>query len=83
MPASIGHTALFVLAPRKPKWNYVEPANGTTRVGFTPFDAGSLTLVAINKQREEYQHCYHHYRSHDGIGLETPISDYQQLMLVT
>jgi len=71
---------LFVLPPRKPKWNgCVERANGTTRYEFYPFYEGSLTVAAVNNCLAEYQHCYNHYRPHDGIGLETPMSYYQQL----
>ena len=72
---------LFVLPPRKPKWNgCVERANGTTRYEFYPFYEGSLTVAAVNKALADYQQYYNHYRPHDGIGLETPISYYQTLM---
>lgn len=72
---------LFVLPPRKPKWNgCVERANGTTRYEFYPFYQGALTVAAINRELETYQHYYNHYRPHDSIGLETPMSYYQQLM---
>ena len=75
---------LFVLPPRKPKWNgCVERANGTTRYEFYPFYEGSLTISAVNQKLEEYQCCYNHYRPHDGIGLDTPMSYYQQLMQAT
>ena len=72
---------LFVLPPRKPKWNgCVERANGTTRYEFYPFYEGALTIKAVNKEIEVYQQYYNHYRPHDGIDLETPMSYYQQLM---
>jgi len=72
---------LFVLPPRKPKWNgCVERANGTTRYEFYPFYDGALTIAAVNCGIEIYQHYYNHYRPHDGIGLETPMSYYQQLI---
>ena len=75
------HIPLFVLPPRKPKWNgCVERANGTTRYEFYPFYQGSTTVSAINKALSDYQHYYNHYRPHDGIGLETPMAYYQQLM---
>lgn len=72
---------LFVLPPRKPKWNgCVERANGTTRYEFYPFYGGALTIVAVNRKLDEYQQYYNHYRPHDGIGLETPMSYYQKLI---
>ena len=72
---------LFVLPPRKPKWNgCVERANGTTRYEFYPFYQGALTIKSINQKLEVYQDYYNHYRPHDGIGLETPMSYYRQLM---
>ena len=72
---------LFVLPPRKPKWNgCVERANGTTRYEFYPFYEGSLTLAAVNKALADYQQYYNHYRPHDGAGLATPISYYQKLI---
>ena len=72
---------LFVLPPRKPKWNgCVERANGTTRYEFYPFYEGSLTVAAVNKALADYQQYYNHYRPHDGVGLETPISYYQKLI---
>ena len=72
---------LFVLPPRKPKWNgCVERANGTTRYEFYPFYEGSLTVAAVNKALADYQQYYNHYRPHDGVGLETPISYYQKLL---
>lgn len=72
---------LFVLPPRKPKWNgCVERANGTTRYEFYPFYEGSLTIAGVNKALSIYQHYYNHYRPHDGVGLETPMSYYQQLI---
>ena len=75
------HLPLFVLPPRKPKWNgCVERANGTTRYEFYPFYEGALTIVVVNRGIEIYQHYYNHYRPHDGIGLETPMSYYQQLI---
>ena len=74
---------LFVLPPRKPKWNgCVERANGTTRYEFYPFYQGPTTVNSINKALNDYQHYYNHYRPHDGIGLETPIAYYQQLALI-
>ena len=58
---------LFVLPPRKPKWNgCVERANGTTGYEFYPFYEGSLTVAAVNKALADYQQYYHHYRPHDG-----------------
>ncbi len=75
---------LFVLPPRKPKWNgCVERANGTTRYEFYPFYEGALTIEAVNQEIEVYQQYYNHYRPHDGIGLETPMRYYQQLMQTT
>lgn len=72
---------LFVLPPRKPKWNgCVERANGTSRYEFYPFYQGALTVNAINQKLSEYQYYYNHYRPHDGIGLETPMDYYQQLI---
>lgn len=72
---------LFVLPPRKPKYNgCVERANGTTRYEFYPFYQGSLTVAAVNQELLKYQQYYNHYRPHDGIGLETPIRYYQTLM---
>jgi putative transposase len=72
---------LFVLPPRKPKWNgCVERANGTTRYELYPFYEGSLTIAGVNKALSIYQHYYNHYRQHDGVGLETPMSYYQQLI---
>lgn len=76
--------ALFVLPPRKPKCNgCVERANGTTRYEFYPFYEGALTLKAMNKELKIYQDYYNDYRPHDGVGLETPFSYYQQLMQAT
>jgi len=70
--------ALFVLPPRKPKWNgCVERANGTTRYEFYSFYEGALTLKAMNKELNVYQDYYNDYRPHDGIGLETPFGYYQ------
>ena len=67
--------------PRKPKWNgCVERANGTTRYDFYPFYTGALTIAAVNESLAEYQWYYNHYRPHDGVGLETPMGYYQQLM---
>jgi len=87
---------LFVLPPRKPKWKSlpreqrecfgygcVERANGTTRYEFYPFYEGALTIEAVNQEIEVYQQYYNHYRPHDGIGLETPMRYYQQLMQTT
>jgi putative transposase len=72
---------LFVLPPKSPKLNgCVERANGTSRYEFYPFYQGALTLKAINQKLSEYQHYYNHYRPHDGIGLETPMDYYQQLI---
>ncbi len=72
---------LFVLPPKKPQYNgCVERANGTTRYEFYPFYEGSLTLSAINRELDQYQHYYNHYRPHDGVGLKTPMSYYQQLV---
>ena len=72
---------LFVLPPRKPKWNgCVERANGTPRYEFYPFYEGALTIEAVNRKIEVYLQYYNHYRPHDGIGLETPMSYYRQLM---
>ena len=72
---------LFVLPPRKPKWNgCVERANGTTRYEFYPFYEGPLSIAAVNQKLGVYQDYYNHYRPHDGIGLETPMSYYRQLM---
>ena len=72
---------LFVLPPRKPKWNgCVERANGTTRYDFYPFYTGALTIAAVNESLAEYQWHYNHYRPHDGVGLETPMGYYQKLM---
>ena len=72
---------LFVLPPRKPKWNgCVERANGTTRYDFYPFYTGALTIAAVNESLAEYQWHYNHYRPHDGVGLETPMGYYQQLI---
>ena len=46
---------LFVLPPRKPKWNgCVERANGTTRYEFYPFYEGALTVAAVNKALADY-----------------------------
>ena len=74
------HIPLFVLPPRKPKWNgCVERANGTSRYEFYPFYQGATTTTAINKALQDYQHYYNHYRPHDAIGLQTPIAYYQQL----
>ncbi len=75
---------LFVLPPRKPEWNgCVERANGTTRYEFYPFYRGPLTVAAVNRQLETYQQHYNDYRPHDSIGLETPMSYYQQLSQAT
>lgn len=59
---------LYVLPPRKPKWNgCVERANGTTRYEFYPFYEGALTTTAVNRKLKECQHYYNHYRPHDGV----------------
>ncbi len=72
---------LFVLPPKKPKWNgCVERANGTTRYEFYPFYEGALTIASVNRKLEDYQYYYNHYRPHDGIGLDTPMSYYQKLV---
>ncbi len=71
---------LFVLPPRKPKWNgCVEQANGTTRYEFHPFYEGSLTVSALNIELEKYQWCYNHYRPHDSLDLMTPMAYYQHI----
>lgn len=72
---------LFVLPPRKPKWNgCVERANGTSRYEFYPFYQGSLTVAAVNRELAKYQWTYNHYRPHDSLALMTPMAYYQQLM---
>ena len=72
---------LFVLPPRKPKWNgCVERANGTSRYEFYPFYQGSLTVAALNRELRHYQWTYNHYRPHDSLDLMTPMAYYQQLM---
>ena len=71
---------LFVLPPRKPKWNgCVERANGTSRYEFYPFYQGSLTVAAVNRELSNYQWTYNHYRPHDALDLMTPMAYYQQL----
>ncbi|SMN01442.1 hypothetical protein SPONL_2027 [uncultured Candidatus Thioglobus sp.] len=40
------NTSLFILPPRKPKWNgCVERVKGTTRYEFYPFYEGALTIA--------------------------------------
>ena len=74
------NTDLFVLPPRKPKYNgCVERANGTSRAEFYNLYYGELTVKAINQALAEFQHDYNHYRPHDGIDLETPMAYYQRL----
>ena len=47
---------LYVLPPRKPKWNgCVERANGPGRYEFYPFYQGSLTVAAVNRELADYQ----------------------------
>lgn len=71
---------LFVLPPRKPKYNgCVERANGSSRAEFYNLYQGELTVKAINQALAHFQHHYNHYRPHDGIDLETPMDYYQQL----
>ena len=71
---------LYVLPPRKPKWNGgVERANGTRRYEFYPFYQGSLTVAAVNRELSIYQWTYNHYRPHDALALMTPMAYYQQL----
>lgn len=73
--------ALAVLPPKSPQLNgCVERANGTSRYEFYPFYQGPLTVKAINQELAQYQRQYNDYRPHDGIGLETPMSYYQQLV---
>ncbi len=51
--------SLFVLPPRKPKWNgCVERANGTTGYEFYPFYEGALTVAAVNQSLADYQQYY-------------------------
>ncbi|MCZ6804840.1 MAG: hypothetical protein O7D86_13160 [Proteobacteria bacterium] len=50
---------LYVLPPRKPKWNgCVERANCTSRDEFYPFYQGSLTVAAINRELSNYPWTY-------------------------
>lgn len=71
---------LFVLPPKKPQYNgCVERANGTSRYEFYPFYQGSLTIAALNRELENYQWTYNHYRPHDSLDLMTPMAYYQQL----
>ncbi|ORU91734.1 MAG: hypothetical protein A6F72_03080 [Cycloclasticus sp. symbiont of Poecilosclerida sp. N] len=47
--------SLFVLPPRKPKWNgCVERAKGTTRYEFYPVYEGALTIASVNQKLEQY-----------------------------
>ena len=75
------HIPLFVLPPRKPKWNgCAERAHDITRYEFYPFYQELTTVTTLNKALSDYKNYYNHYRPHDGIGLETPMAYYQQLM---
>lgn len=73
---------LFVLPPRKPKWNgCVERANGSSRYEFYPFYEGNLTVGAVNQELAKYQWCYNYYRPHDSLNLMTPMAYYEQITM--
>ena len=75
---------LYVLPPRKPKWNgCVERANGSSRYEFYPFYKGVLTAKAVNKELLHYLHTYNYYRPHDSLDLKTPIEYYHQISEAT
>ena len=43
--------------------------NATTRYECYAFYEGALTIAAVNRETEVYEHDYNDYRPHDGIGV--------------
>jgi len=74
--------ALFVLPPKSPKYNaHVERAHRTLREEFYGQYRHELTLHAINRALDAYQHHYCHHRPHGGKkqNFRTPMAYYQLL----
>ena len=70
--------ALFVLPPRKPKYNgVVERTNGITRDEFYGFYAGTYEARTVNIHLKKYQDRFNSYRPHQGLKYLTPMEYYE------
>ncbi len=70
---------LFAVSPRTPQLNgNVERANRTLRYEFYQFYQGILQLGELRKVLKDYLLIYNHFRPHQGLKQETPVSYYQQ-----
>lgn len=69
---------LFVLPPRKPKWNGgVERGNATIKYEFYAQYDGPPSLYHLQKRLQKFAHFYNCVRPHEGIGLLTPRRFYE------
>jgi len=70
---------LFVIPPRTPELNgHVERANRTLRYEFYQFYQGIPELGELRKSLKDYLRLYNHFRPHQALKQETPVSYYQQ-----
>lgn len=73
---------LFVLPPRKPKFNgQVERGNSTFRYEFYHLYRGILSIAAIRKELQEYVGFYNGYRPHQALNQEAPMTYYTRNFL--
>ena len=70
---------LFVIPPRTPELNgNVERANRTLRYEFYQFYQGIPELGELRKSLKDYLRLYNHFRPHQALKQETPVSYYKQ-----
>jgi len=70
--------ALFVLPPRKPKYNgTVERTNGITRNEFYWFYTNTYDTGTVNMHLKKYQDQFNTYRPHQGLQYLTPMEYYK------
>ena len=70
---------LFVIPPRTPELNgNVERANRTLRYEFYQFYQGIPELEELRRALKDYLRLYNHFRPHQALKQETPVSYYQQ-----
>jgi len=69
--------ALYVLPPRKPKWNgCVERSNRTLREEFYQIYQRPADMAELREMLEEYVLKYNTYRPHHSLKLKTPMCYY-------
>jgi putative transposase len=74
--------ALYVIPPRTPELNgNVERANRTLRYEFYQFYKGIPELGELREALKDYLRLYNHFRPHQALKQETPVSYYQQYYL--